>query len=64
MNPAGTATLAIGLAKRAIQLLTPGWHRPNALIVHLGAELLDDPRVHRTYAAWAEKSAPQERQRR
>jgi predicted protein tyrosine phosphatase len=50
--------------RRALQILNRGRHRPNALIVRLGAELLDDPRVYDTYAAWISECAPRKRQRR
>jgi predicted protein tyrosine phosphatase len=41
----------------AIRVLTPGWHRPNELVVRLGAELLRDPAVYATYAAWMGQGA-------
>ena len=42
----------------AIRVLTPGWHRPNDLVVRLGAELLGDPAVYATYAAWLGEGRP------
>jgi predicted protein tyrosine phosphatase len=44
--------------RRAIRILTRTRHRPNALIVRLGAELLDDPQVYQTFATWIGESAP------
>ena len=42
----------------AIRVLTPGWHRPNDLVVRLGAELLGDPAVYATFAAWLGEGRP------
>jgi hypothetical protein len=42
----------------AIRVLTPGWHRPNDLVVRLGAELLRDRAVYDTYAAWMGEDGP------
>ncbi len=44
--------------RQALQVLTPGWHQPNRLIVRLGAELLGSPDVYGAYLAWMRTARP------
>ena len=44
--------------QEAIRVLTPGWHRPNGLVVRLGAESPGDPAVYATFAARLGEGCP------
>ena len=37
----------------AVKILVRGWHRPNELIVRLGASVLGDPAVYVAYRTWS-----------
>jgi predicted protein tyrosine phosphatase len=38
--------------QEALRILSPGWHRPNPLIVRLGSELLGNPAISATCSDW------------
>lgn len=50
--------------EKALDILTPGWHRPNALIVRLGAALLGQPGVLDAWATWTGAGRPGRRRRK
>ncbi|MEZ6141916.1 MAG: hypothetical protein R3B84_15195 [Zavarzinella sp.] len=39
----------------ALQILLPRWHRPNRLIVRIGAEILENPNVLHAFDEWQTK---------
>jgi predicted protein tyrosine phosphatase len=41
----------------ALAVLSRGWHKPNELVVRLGAAILGDPAVYKAYLAWLEETS-------